>query len=383
MDFVSTLTNTATINIGSGQKLRLGTGQTFNQNGGTVAGLGGLDFTGSTFNFNAGTIAGTGSSALTTCTVNGAAPVLINSTLNFGSSTGSASFIQTGGSSKATGTIAPAQTLWVSGRAAGSHTTLTLANGLTNAGAIRLESADSTYQSQITITGGTLTNTGTMDVNLGSGGTRVINGAFDNQGTLNINFTLDFISTMTNSGTVNIASGQKLRLASGQTFNHNGGTIAGTGILELTGATLNFNGGTTTGSTPQLINGTLNFGNASTAAIFNMTGGSGKISGNIPAGATLWINGRGAGSHTTVTAAVGFTNAGTIDVATGSGGTRAIAAIVVNNGLMHINTGLTVTGTSFDNGAAGVIDGNGVVTLGTTTFRNGGQLNPGSSPAVF
>jgi hypothetical protein len=30
-----------------------------------------------------------------------------------------------------------------------------------------------------------------------------------------------------------------------------------------------------------------------------------------------------------------------------------------------------------------VLDGTGVVTLGTTTFRNGGQLNPGTSPGVF
>src|SRR5439155_14793032 len=93
-----------------------------------------LELTSCTFNLNGGTTTGT-------------TPLLINSTLNFGTSTSAASFIQTGASCKVSGTIAPAQTLWISGRGAGSHTTVTAPNGLTNAGTIRVERTGTTHES--------------------------------------------------------------------------------------------------------------------------------------------------------------------------------------------------------------------------------------------
>jgi hypothetical protein len=80
-----------------------------------------------------------------------------------------------------------------------------------------------------------------------------------------------------------------------------------------------------------------------------------------------------------------LTNNGTILVNPGSGGGRNMFGSLLNNGHLQVLTTLSVSGTgsAFDNGATGVIDGNGVLTVTGTTFRNGGQLNPGSSPAIF
>jgi hypothetical protein len=134
------------------------------------------------------------------------------------------------------------------------------------------------------------------------------------------------------------------------------------------------------------------------------------LTGNVSSAQTLWIRGSTAGSNTTVTAPTSFTNAGTIRmesidsgynsdlrlttgtltnngtivVNAGTGGGRNIFGGLLNNGHLQVMTTLTVSGAGgFENAAAGVIDGNGVLTVTSTTFRNGGQLNPGSSPAVF
>ncbi|HYS54652.1 MAG TPA: SdrD B-like domain-containing protein, partial [Thermoanaerobaculia bacterium] len=338
--FDGTITNSGIINLAAGKKLSsVGNQNVFNQAGGTINGPGALEMNGGTFNFTAGPIVG-----LT--------PLLINVALNFGGSNDPATFIQTAGGSTVRGTIAANQTLWISGRGAGSHTIMSAPIGLTNAGTIRIESADSTYQSQLTITTGALTNTGTIQINQGSGGSRAINGTLINQGTINVGVAMDYTGTLTNTGTINIASGQKLLLGSGQTFNHNGGTIAGTGSLELTSSTFNFNGGTTTGTTPLLINSTLNFGTSTSAASFIQTGGSSRATGTIAPAQTLWVSGRGAGSHTTLTLANGLTNAGSIRLESIDSTYQSLITItggtLINNGTIDVNQGAggsrTITG---------------------------------------
>ncbi len=391
------LINSGTVNVAASQKLFLTSG-TVQQNAGSITGAGFLELNQCTFEFNGGTVVGT-------------APNLINTTVKLGTSEGAASFVMTGGISKISGRLAAAQSLWIRGSTQGSHTTLTVTDTLMNAGNIRVESIDSAFNTNLV---GTVTNLagGTITINQGSGGGRNLTGTLTNQGTLSVNTVTIFSGTLTHSGSLTIAAGSKMTMNGAQTFTQNGGSIAGAGTVELnSGATFNFNGGTIAGSGPVLVNSTLNLA-GTTSASFVLSGFSAKLNGNVSAGQTLWIRGSSAGSNTILTSATSFSNAGTIrlesieggffsnltispagtltntgtiEVAAGTGGGRTFRANLVNRGLMRINTMMEIVTSTFENGAAGIIEGNGSLSLvGTaSTFNNGGQLNPGSSPAVF
>jgi hypothetical protein len=99
-------------------------------------------------------------------------------------------FLLHGGENTLSGDIAAAQSILVQGSDAGGHAKLTAAASFTNAGTITLESINQGWASDLAVTSGTLTNTGTFIVNPGSGGPRRITGDFLNQGS----FVLDGIS---------------------------------------------------------------------------------------------------------------------------------------------------------------------------------------------
>jgi len=79
------------------------------------------------------------------------------------------------------------ETLHVSGRSAGGHALLTVNDTFTNEGILRLESLNSTWRSNVTVNG-SLVNTvsGTIDVNIGTGGERIFRGAMVNEGVIDI-----------------------------------------------------------------------------------------------------------------------------------------------------------------------------------------------------
>jgi hypothetical protein len=392
--FTGVHTNIGTINVAAGQKLSLGTG-TLRQNGGSIAGAGTLEMNQGTFEFDGGTITGT-------------TPILINTTLKLGVSEGTASFVVIGTIAKVSGRLAAAQSIWMRASNQSTTTIVTIPDTLLNAGNIRLESLDGPYTTALT---GTLTNLpgGTLSVNQGSGGSRSITSTLTNQGTIAVNSSLmTFAGTLTNSGTVSVAAGSTMSLIGGQTFNHNGGTIEGAGVLEVSGGTFNYNAGTTAGNGPVLVGATLNIiGSGSASFVLSAIA---KLTGNVSAGQTLWIRGSNRGSNATVTSA-GFTNAGTIRMESidstftsnltissgtlinsgtilinaGSGGGRTVIGSLRNEAHLYIGTSVTITGAGvvLENSPTGTMDGNGILSVSGVTFRNGGQLNPGSSPAVF
>ena len=77
-------------------------------------------------------------------------------------------------------------TLWVQGGNDIGHATLTADAGLVNHGTIVLESINSNWQSNLTVSGGELQNAfdGVIQVNTGTGGGRTINAELNNQGTI-------------------------------------------------------------------------------------------------------------------------------------------------------------------------------------------------------
>src|SRR5207253_2572790 len=155
-------------------------------------------------------------------------------------SAGAASFTMTGACTLS-GDVAPGQSVLVQGSSSGGVATVTAAAGFTNAGTITLQSINSGWESDLTVTGGTLTNAGTLNVNAGTGGPRTITANLTNNGTVSLNTSTTFAKasgTTTNTGTFTVAAGQTLTMAAGgQSFNQNGGTLTVAGTLGMAGGT--------------------------------------------------------------------------------------------------------------------------------------------------
>ncbi|MCK4343282.1 MAG: hypothetical protein KAY37_16330 [Phycisphaerae bacterium] len=360
-------TNNNAFNIAADGSLTINynTHQTFSQEAGTLAIAGAFHMKGTNiFNFNGGTITGN--------------PILDDAALNIGPGSTGAGFFTMRGNSTLSGDIAEAQTVWVQGSNIGSHTYLTAAASFTNAGTIMLESIDSAYYSNLTVTTGTLTNAGTgvINVNTGSAGARVISADLTNNGTVNMNTATTFSKSSgicTNNAEINIAAEGSLTINynTHQTFNQEAGTLAVAGAFHMKGTNIfNFNGGTITGN-PILDDSALNIGPGSTGAGFFTLRGNCTLSGDIAEAQTVWVQGSSAGQNANLTAAVGFTNAGTImlesidsaynsyltvtdgtltnaspgviNVNAGTGGARRISADLTNDGTVNVNTATSFT----------------------------------------
>ena len=431
----ASLTNTGTININqptslaktgatytqAGGTINLsqvlamaGAGQTFVVNAGSITGGDNLRINGATLNFNGGTISGQ--------------PRLDTSTLNIGAgATGAASFRMMGPST-ITGDIKAATTVNVQGNGTGSNATLTAANSYSNAGTMLMDTADGGYTSTVAVSAGTLLNSGTFTVNQGAGGARTLAASFTNSGTVNVNWPLSISKangvTTNSGGLFNVANTLSI-VANNQAFRQTGGTLAASTNFNMYLGSFEYSGGTITG-TPYLDTCTLTInGGAANPAQFRV-GGPSTFVGSILAGHEVWVNGNGSGSNANLTSANGFSTAGTVRLQStdggyqsnltvtnglltiqpsgkllingGSGGARTAQCTLSNNGLVEFNTAATlgrsgathtnlgvfkitggnsatVTGSTFNNSASGVVTGNG--TLAIPGFNNGATVAPG------
>jgi hypothetical protein len=402
-------TNTGTFAIAAGKALTIsGQNQAFNQNAGTLTSTGAFDLHGSvqsaTFNFNGGT-----------ATDN---PLLLaNAALNIGPGAIAAASFKMRGNSTLSGDVAAGTTIVVEGLDGPQHATLTAASSFSNAGTITLQTLNGTWSSNLAVTSGTLTNTGTISTSPGSGGSRTVSANLANSGTVTINTDTTFSQASgvyTNTGTVAIADGKTLTISgNNQVFNQNDGTLTSTGTFDLRSATFNFSGGTPTGNPLLLTNAALNIDPAATAAAsFTMRGGS-TLSGNVAAGQTILVQGLDGPQNATLTAASDFSNAGTITLQTligtwssnlavtsgtltntgtinsnpGSGGSRTLSLELNNQGTVNIGRDTTLTKDSAAHINSGMINVSGgsltVLQTGTNpTFTNNGTLNISAGSTV-
>ena len=142
--------------------------------------------------------------------------------------------------------------------------TMNFNNGFDNSGTLTIDNAYATAARNVavTVTGGALNNTGTLNVvQTGGGGTYTLTGALDNSGTVNIDktFTLagDGITHINQvGGNIAISSGRTLTITgAGSTFTNDGtvslagvsGVTSATTILDVTGLTTFQNNGSLTG----------------------------------------------------------------------------------------------------------------------------------------
>jgi hypothetical protein len=138
------------------------------------------------------------------------------------------------------GNIAAAQSVTIQGAAA-ADTSVTAANGFNNAGTIEFDSNGGSTAAKLTVTNGTLNNTGVINVNQGTGGNRIVEGDLFNEGfvTLSLGNGQAFIinSSSFENGIAGIIKGVG-RLDVSSTSFINAGAIGpglSPGILELTG----------------------------------------------------------------------------------------------------------------------------------------------------
>jgi hypothetical protein len=217
----ATVENRKTINLAAGATLSL-SGVRFIQQDGSVLNLAGtLTLDGATFDYNGGQILGT--------------PRGNRTVLNLGPlATAPASFILTHSDSTWTGDLKPGQDLWLRGDSTGGNMNSTLARGFRNDGHLRLESANTAYDTSFKVTQGSVTNGpgGVIDVNQGTGGTRTLASGMVNLGTLNVNWPLTLGKPgegLTSAGTVNVGPAATLTVAAG--VNLTDGRLAGNGTV--------------------------------------------------------------------------------------------------------------------------------------------------------
>ncbi len=372
---------------------------TFTQTTGTLNVNGSLQLGGDVFNDNGGTYSGT-----VTLTNNGIAP-----TLSFGVAATSGAFLfggTLGGSYSLTGNIPSGASVTLEPTSTQSTGgTLTGASGFTNSGTLLLTALGNSTSDTFGITATpTLTNAGLFAVNPGptADGTRVVNANLVNQaaGTVNINASTTWGAssnyTITNSGNFNVAAGKTF--GSGGEFAdfvQSAGTLNVTGALLINSGTFVDNGGAVngtvtlanTGSTP-----TLSFGASATSGAFLLSGtavGSFSLTGNIPAAGSVTLQPSATIPElTTLTAASGFTNSGSLvlsSIGANSSDTFGINATptLTNAGALTVNPGPSADGTrilnfNLVNQTNGAVNINASTTWGTSsdyTITNSGNFN--------
>ena len=295
----ASLTNTGTITVAPSRTLNINGGTFTLPVGGTLNGGGGLAFNSSaaasfatTFTLSAlsatnstvsiATGVSTASLAMTLAgaTVNGAGSITnsVGQTLTLVASTINTPISNQGtlvasGTSAINGTLTTAvgSTLRV-GQVDGSQSTafLTVANGLTNNGAIELTNLTTfgAYGSQLTVNGGPLTNAAgativTLAGTLG-GGSRLVNAIVDNQGAITtstghpllwigplgathtntgtldatnagVSLTMTGSAQLSNAGAILVGAPSALAMSGGSFLHQSGATLTGLGVLTLIG----------------------------------------------------------------------------------------------------------------------------------------------------
>jgi flagellar basal body rod protein FlgG len=313
-----------------------------------------------------------------------------------------ANTVISGGSLQLSGDVHAGQSILVQGTF-GHNATLTALNSFTNAGTITLDSTDGWNANLAVNNNGTLTNAGTLSVNVGSGGGRslTLNLVNDGEGTVNLNQNTTFDKqdgSYTNNGAFTIAAGKTLTINTGSpVFNQDGGTLNVIGTFSQTGGAFNFNGGAPAGNPLQLTTVALTIAqDAREAASFTVYRVC-TLSGDVHTGQSIVVEGV-FGGNATLTAADSFrndgtltldstgwnanlavnnngtlTNAGTLSVNVGSGGGRSLTLNLVNDGEGTVNLNQNTTfdkqdGSYTNNGAFTIVAGK---TLTVNTASNG------------
>jgi len=267
---------------------------------------------------------------------------------------GSAKGLTLGGSS---GT----QTLDLNGSTLALNTQGSGSNGIGSHGVVLLRSDTGSY-SWLNITGGTLTNAGSIQSNTSnySAALNYLDGTVVNNGTVAVNFSMtnENRGSWTNAGKLTVGSGATFFHGSGD-FTWNSGTITNSGALQQLGGGTFFanNAGALGGNAIAIQNASVAPSGTGSAA-FTVTGSS-RLSSDIAAGYALNVDGG------TLAVDASRTNNGTLTFGSDTG---AYAWLNVENGATLTNAG-TIQSNSSNYGAAVNYWYGDVVNIGTIAIN--------------
>ena len=411
-----------TLNFRDGSQLS-GVGGTINITGGTIQIGANVNLRNLNLNYNGGQFAGQ-------------MPYLVNTKFQIAPAAGAASLLVVGVQDQLLGDLPAGQTLWVQGNNTLGSAALTATNGFANKGLLRLESIESSWNSGITLSSGTLTNAlgATIHVGLGSFGPRVFTADILNQGTLNLQQSLDLakpggvfvnravMDLNTNlslnfdpsgqqqftqaAGTLTLRDGSQLSGVGG-TINITGGTIQIGANVNLRNLNLNYNGGQFAGQMPYLVNTKFQIAPAAGAASLLVVGVQDQLLGDLPAGQTLWVQGNNTLGSAALVTTNGFANRGTlriesiesswnsalslssgvltnaatgrIEVNRGSGGPRSLDFPIRNQGTIRVGTDVSLNFSQANEGTVQIQGGATVDVIGSYSQTAGEtSLNDGT-----
>ena len=361
------LTNEGAINLATGtQLIATAESSVTNGTGGKVAATGSGDVQlepGTSFTEGAGI-------------TSGSKPVIVRDAALHYTGTGASSIATHGTSSTISGNVASGQSISIESINA-EHSYLTAAASFTSAGTITLTSTEaSANQAALIVSAGTLSNSGSINVEAGVGGPRFLEGNLTNTGTIAINATTKYDAkavALTNQGALNLATGTQLLVTNESSVtNGTGGSIAatGSGNVQLEpGTSFTEGAGTTSGSKPVIVrDAALHYTGTGASSIATHGTGS-TISGNVASGQSISIESINA-ENSYLTAAASFTSAGTITLTSTEASANQAALIVSagtlsNSGSINVEAGV---------GGPRYIEGNltntGTIAINATTKYN-------------
>jgi len=276
------------------------------------------------------------------------------------------------------------QTLLLLAFASNGNATLTVGNGVANAGAIVFDGPASGAATTLTVSNGVLANTSTGLLHTTAAGTggRTLNADITNDGSVRLERTTNLSKldgVMTNRSAFTVAAGAQFTCTSRCVFNQEQGSIAGPGTITMSADTFNFNGGSINGEVLLTLGSALNIGAGSVgAASFAFQNSGNTMSGDLAPGQTVLLRGLGPNALAVVTAANGFTNGGTIildAMGTDASSSNTGAALTVTNGtLTNSATGLIHSRVSVAGASSRTFTGN-LTNFGTVTVDQNTSLN--------
>jgi Ca2+-binding RTX toxin-like protein len=220
------------------------------------------------------------------------------------------------------------------------------------------------------MTGGTLTNGGTVRTLAGAGGARTLNFATIANGggaTLESNTATNIGAfTFTNSGTIaingSLAMNQHTTLSTGgHEFNHNAGTTEGSGTFLLQNGNYHHNDGNVNATVLSSLNESLDL-DGTGAATVNAIRGTSYLAGDVASGKTLNVVGGVFGQSATLSLLADRANAGTIALTNSAAGDNGSATLDLGASTLTSSGALNIAAVGATSGAgARAINGTGTL----------------------
>jgi hypothetical protein len=346
-------TSSGTFTVSSGAGYLLTGSSSFTHSAGTLTVTGSMTQDDGTFTQTSGDIAGN--------------PVTVDGGATIADSAGTGGF-DVIGSSSLSGTVPVGQTVNVDG--SGTNVQLSVNAGVAVKGTLDLSPASAGY-AMVTGTGHLTVKSGGNLATVGSSNIAYLRTAISNKtgGTVTIGAatTNQDSNTLTkNSGTFTVSSGGGYTLSGGSSFKDSAGTLTVTGSMTENGGTFTQSGGTESGN-PVQIDSAATLADSAGAGAFDVVGSS-SLTGTIPAGQSVNINGSGTNVDLDVAAAV--TIDGTLDLSPASAG----YAMVSGGGTLTVASGgnLATVGPSTNEAylrTPVTNESGGTVTIGAPTTR--------------